>query len=102
MQQYLRTEREIALWIESLIKERHPGWIRTLGEHNNWASRIYAFLFINFNGYTNVRKRHHIMLGGNGFRKGHEKTYLSAIECELKKWGKVIASKRFPVNIKIN
>lgn len=97
----IKIDRDIALWCDQVIRERHSRWSRRPAEHNNVLSRIYAYLFVKLNGYSSKRQRHQTMHGGKGFRKGSQPVFLSGITCELKKWGKVIATKRFPVNIRV-
>lgn len=101
MQDILKVEHDIALWCDQVIRDRHTGWSRRLAEHSNVWSRIYAYLFVKLNGYSSKRQRHQSMLGGKGFRKGSQPVYLTAISCDMSKWGKVIASKRFPINVRV-
>ena len=95
-------ERKIQLWIEQEIVSRHPGWILRPGRSRKILARIYAQIFIVFAGYSITRSHSQSMHMGKGFRQGSPRAYISSINCKMKRWGKEIAQKSFPANIRIN
>ncbi len=92
----------MGVWVDEVIRAQHPRWLTKIGEHNTWWSRLFAFSFVKLSGYTVKQKRNHSMMSGKGFRPGRGRTMLSTIDCELTKWGRVVAKRTFPVNVRVD